>query len=345
MFICLCYGGYADICENPDACYHSGKQHLLEGNYSNSVVFFDTFLSIHPDNATVLNNLGIAYLRMKNCTYAEKLFDLASKDPLVAPLALQNKGLSLLCQGRTDEAEEVYTTLLDLNNSDSVSRYQRGIINYEKGDLPKAADDLQQASVLNPDDVEIQRAYATVLASLGKHDEGISLLEEIINHSPDDDLAWYNKAVILERKGEFKRAVQAYNSSIQIRPENHKAWFNMGIIFWNHYMLNESLSALNNVISLEPNMSEAWFFRGLVLKQKEDYKEATQSFENASRLSPGNEIYSAYLKKYSGIHQYAMNNEEKNLPFQYRKWQIVIPVCLVLGSWIFVIFLLRKKIR
>ena len=307
--------------------------------------YFSAILVLNPDNATALNNLGIAYLRMDNCSYAEKLFDMASRDPSVAPLALQNKGMSLVCQGRVDTAEGIFTTLIDQNRSDSVSRYQRGIIYYEKGDLLKANDDLKEAALQNPDDREIMRAYATTLAALGKYDEGLSKLEYIINMSPHDDLAWFNKAVILERKGEFKKAVDAYDSAIEIRPENHKAWFNKGIILWNHYMLNESLSALNTVISLEPNMSEAWFFRGLALKQLKNYDEASRSFQNASMLSPGNEIYSAYLKKYQGISLDDLDGDEKTFPFRYRIWQIILPMVVVSGSWIIGILWTRKRFR
>ena len=92
-------------------------------------------------------------------------------------------------------------------------------------------------------------------------------------------------------------------------------------------------------------MSEVWFFRGLVLKQLGEYDQASESFQNASRLYPENEMYSAYLKKYSGINQDKVGSDEKKFPFEYRIVQITIPIIILLGSWLFGFFVMRKKFK
>lgn len=333
----------ADSGCNVDSLIH-GKEALLNGDYNESITWFEKTLTLCPDNSTALNNQGIAFLRLGNCHKAADLFEKASNDKAVHQQALINLAMSLECQGQNQEAEGIYNTLIQENTSDTSALYRRGLLFYEREDWESALKDFQSGLQVNPHDIDLLRSYGVTLGSLGRNEDGLQVFNQILQMYPGDELSLYNKAVILEKTGRFKDAVDAYNDTIRINPENKQAWFNRGNIFWSHYILNESLQSFDSVISLDPNMSQAWYFRGLVLKQLGMVEDAADSFKRAIELEPHDSIYQAYYRKYKNIASQADGIQDKTLSLEYRSLLAIFPVIIIIGSWLIgLIYLLSRR--
>lgn len=324
LFIVPCYAG--------DAEYYNtlGKESIIAGNYSDAISFFTQAVQLDPKNATLANNRGIAYLRSGDCEAAEKSFRSAVNETTIRAQVLKNLVLSLRCQGKNVEASQLLHEVTNDVPLDPFSLYHQGMLAYDEGEYALAEDFFKKASSLSPNDTELLRSYGIALAALGRYDEGQQLMDQVLLLSPTDELAYYNKGIMYEKMGRFKDAVDAYNHTLELDKKNEGALFNKGIILWNHYLLNESLITFDSLLAMNPNLSEAWFFRGLVLKQQLNIEESTNSFKKAVDLSPDDQMYRAYLNKYSSVTGNPDLTQKITLSSKYRFLQIAFPFIIIL---------------
>lgn len=187
------------------------------------------------------------------------------ENPLLADLVDYRNGLSLLREGRADEAIQL----------------------------------LRRAQVSHPTDPAVPNALG--LALLYKRDYGAALkaFNVSIKLDPSFMEARNNKGVCLMEAGKLDDAVPEFQFVIDGPPSNEKnnARFNLGIVFKKHGDWAAAETQLTSVVASDPLYKGAYRERGLVRMKQDQHKLALEDFLAALKSDPKDQIanYNAAL--------------------------------------------------
>jgi tetratricopeptide (TPR) repeat protein len=129
---------------------------------------------------------------------------------------------ALIASGQTDAAAKIYAQMLSSNPQDPQALIREAEIQRQKGDYEKALATLKKAEGLVSGDLELSYNEALVYDALGRYDDAIKTLQQILETSktPDskyDDQARTNRALFLDRlaivareAGRTDEAIAAY---------------------------------------------------------------------------------------------------------------------------------------
>jgi len=119
--------------------YSSAKNNLIQA------------LKLTPNNAYVLNNLGIVYCQEGLWGKGLQYFDNALASEAAFTDAYYNKGFALLTLHHYGQAKEMFLKVLHLDEKYYKAYFQMGNIYFDKGDYQKAIDYYSQAIDIWPD--------------------------------------------------------------------------------------------------------------------------------------------------------------------------------------------------
>ena len=173
---------------------------------------------------------------------------LAQKNASPQVLAyLNNAGVNYTRDMRYEEADKIFTEILEIDPKQPDIWYNRGF----------------------------------VAAKLGRYDEAVMAYGRDTDLKPGDSEAWYQKASSLYYLKRYDEAVDACNRSLALEPKNPYAWYNLGIALTELKRFNESIQAYDKALSLKPDYSEAENNKGNVLSELGRYKDAIAAYDRA----------------------------------------------------------------
>ncbi|MEG5063843.1 tetratricopeptide repeat-containing serine protease family protein [Microcoleus sp. B3-A4] len=208
---------------------------------------------------------------------------------------------------------------LRLNNpNDAKTYYVRGLTRFDKGDLPGAVADFNQAIQTQSDYAEAyfyralaysdlkqmpqsiadySRAIALnagyvdayynrglVLSALGDKPGAIADYTQVIRLDRNFAAAYNNRGLALSDLGDQKGAIDDFNQALQINPGRANTYFNRGLAL---FRINNDRSALadyTQAIQLNPNYAKAFANRGITLVRMGDRQGAIADLQQAARL-------------------------------------------------------------
>jgi tetratricopeptide (TPR) repeat protein len=172
---------------------------------------------------------------------------------------------------------------------------------------------------------------ASVLHASGREDEGISLLERVLETSPDNRLVRTRLGSWYARKKDFQNAEKHLKRVIQIDPQYIEAYHNLGQLYAEFGHLEDATRVAQAVFSKFPRSTQAFGLMGMVRLQEKNYQgaleylnqaieylptyhealvnravaryflgdkeRALEDLKEASRIQPENEYYAAFVKQ------------------------------------------------
>jgi Flp pilus assembly protein TadD len=120
----------ADDPINPDWRVISARGTVLakQGNHKDAIPLYRRALALAPNQASVLNNLALAYTMDGQPEEAERLLRQASNQPGGDPRVAQNLALVLGVQGKFDESKQIATATMPADAASSNADYLRQIV-------------------------------------------------------------------------------------------------------------------------------------------------------------------------------------------------------------------------
>lgn len=127
----------------------------------------------------------------------------------------------------------------------------------------------------------------------------LEIYDEKIEADPTDIKAWENKSSVLLSMGRNEDAISVLNSAIEKNPDNPKAWNSKGFTLItiastdtnnSSGRYNESLRAFDKALALNTTtnttIAESWRGKGVVYSDLERYIEALKCFDKATEIDP-----------------------------------------------------------
>ncbi|MDF1683861.1 MAG: tetratricopeptide repeat protein [Legionellaceae bacterium] len=185
---------------------------------------------------------------------------------------LMNYGLTLMGEGRYDEAEKYFLRSLKLNPYYGVLHTNLGILKQAKGKTKEAETYFKQAMQYGPNDPGVLYFYATFLKSTGRIVEAKSLLQRLVRLSPghqggrdllleinqahtaenylDRSLSYYNNK-------QYEACIKACQQALRLKPNYAAAYNNMCSAYGQLGKYHEAEIACLEALKIDPTFQLA----------------------------------------------------------------------------------------
>lgn len=206
---------------------------------------------------------------------------------------IYQKGLQLLQQGKSEEADALFLNAHQLNQSDVDILNLLGIRFYQKQDYKNALHFLHSANALAPDSAHTLNNLGLIHNTLTQFQTALDFCERAIKKDGSIPEAHNNCGNALKGLKRYAEALNAYQKAIDLRPNYAEAFSNQGVVFLEQNLPEKAIDLFAKAINIKPNLAPAHNNLGNAYTVLGYSEEAYQSFERALQTNPN--YLDAYL--------------------------------------------------
>ncbi|PIW59987.1 tetratricopeptide repeat protein [Shewanella sp. CG12_big_fil_rev_8_21_14_0_65_47_15] len=152
------------------------------------------------------------------------------------------------------KAIEHYNKALNLDPSLHEARKQLAALYYGQGQLPDAAQVLQQGWLLYPQEFEFTLLLARVQQAMGDTESALTSLANIPDSHVLARQKWLAQSDLAQKQGQFTLAEQAYRQLLQLEPQQGKWWMGLGYALDSQQQFAQASQAYRSALS-HPGLS------------------------------------------------------------------------------------------
>ncbi len=167
--------------------YNRGREAFQEGRYAEARRELEAAQRMRPDDADVLNLLGLVYFKTNSFPEAEVIYRRLVKENASVFILHSNLGLILFKQGKLDEAEQYLLRSIELRPNYAKSHLYLGLLYRQRRKLGLALEHLRFAGadkLAREVEIEMQPRAAAAPSKLGSSDSRV-ITERIPAMTPD----------------------------------------------------------------------------------------------------------------------------------------------------------------
>jgi tetratricopeptide (TPR) repeat protein len=102
---------------------------------------------------------------------------------------------------------------------------------------------------------------------------------ETLEVQSDEQEVWYSQGTVLSNLGRYEEALASVDQVLANQPSNHTAWVFRGSVLTHMERYNEAITSFDQALKIQPKDKAAWLFRGVALHHLGDYKQAYASYD------------------------------------------------------------------
>ena len=309
---------------DPEAYNLLGVAYGQNGDVDRSLEMFQQLCRLAPNRPQVYNNLGAAYLRKEKPKEAENAFRHALRLSPNDVNALYNLGALLNTAHKYKESRPLLEHALRIERSSPVA-YEAavafagsgdrkaalkvlnsnpapsgeaavpwlrltGTLNLDEGNLGPAADALEKARVLAPEDRESAYALAMVRLKSNQADLALPLLDIALSSLPQSSRL-IREGSILASYGFYPQASSLFEQAAKENPESYDAQYNLAVVRLEHFKnAPGALEAAQHAQEIK-DTAEVEDLLGDICEAQAQYVDALRHYQEAARLAPSDDKY------------------------------------------------------
>jgi tetratricopeptide (TPR) repeat protein len=190
----------------------SGYDALRAGELDRAVSLLKRVVELDPKDRTAWNNLGRAYMGLRNIDAAIKAYRTQIEVNPYDEYAYNNLGLAFAASGRPAEAETAYAKQLEVNPLDRFAHANLGRLYIRQEQYDKAAAAFEKAIALTPDNSALLVQLGKAYLSLHKNEQATSSFARAVELAPAPG-TWNDVAYELSLRGVDLERAQRYAES------------------------------------------------------------------------------------------------------------------------------------
>jgi tetratricopeptide (TPR) repeat protein/transglutaminase-like putative cysteine protease len=260
----------------PEELIEAGAAALNSGNPREAIALLGRAAQLDPKSKQVYNNLGLAYLHLRQLEEAAGSFRQQLEINSFDEHAYNYLGLTLEQQQKFPEAAAAYRKQLEINPLDPAAHAALGALLLAQHQYSEAVPELDKAAVLAPESPGLQISLGQALLSSGQKDKALEAFQKgmDLDHSP---ATWNNVAGHLAAANiELESAARYAQSAISATDANLR----------NIQLARLSLDDLNQTA----NIGKYWDTLGWVYFKKGDLDRAERFIRAAWLLDQQGEV-------------------------------------------------------
>lgn len=262
-------------------------------NLSGAIQAMEEALKYNPEEVSHLVSLS----EMKRQTgetgaaiaIAQKAISLAKGNAA----AWANLGAALQQAKRVDEAKDAYLNALAIRPELPEVINNLGVLAKDEENWEVAIVYFEQASGLQPENVDFLINCSGALAALGRHEESESIGNRAIIISPNHPEVLNFLGNASKELGRLIEAESRYRQALAAKPEFAEAYSNLGIVLQQQKRSAEAEDCYRKALTINPLFSDAWLNLGVVCGMQGRVSEAESCYQHA--LDIKHDFVAAYL--------------------------------------------------
>ena len=224
--------------------------------WQNGVTIFSRTLAVTENNYVAENNLGLSLLEQGRVQEAIGHFAAAIRIKPDFAVAYHNLGMALQAQGRFEEAVRAYRQEICINGGTGAAYYRLGIALSSLGNLPEAVAMFRKSIAYFPDAPGGYAELGTVLTGLGRFEEAKKAYEQALRLQEDHPGIHNNYAMLLMRMGDRQGAVKHFREALRLQPAYANAHYRLSIIFREKGDAAAAAAHLQSAIEINPEFKD-----------------------------------------------------------------------------------------
>lgn len=273
--------------EDPKAHLLMGRVQFEQGRLEQSLASFEKAIEFDEGFADAHYRRGIVLQRWRRDVEAyESYVKAAELEPSNVHYLLA-AAETLVMQRRLDEAEALVDEKLPIFEYNAALRQLSAQIAALEGDRAKAAQLLDEARMLRPDDDQLLEEVVIARWRAGMHGaclEAITLLQGRLDEPRFDLVLLEARCLALVGRGEEAHA--AYRTLLRLRPDDVRTWIEFGSVAWDLEDWRRLAWCGGRLTDLAPDRFEGHLFKGLYERWRGELDLARGHFEDAAERAP-----------------------------------------------------------
>ncbi len=197
----------------------------------------------------------------------------------------QKRADQYYADGQFDQAEIEYKNVLKHTPQNAQAWSRLGLIYFDEGRLPAAAQFLNRASQLDTNNLQVRLDLGTIYLSAGKIKEARDTANFVLNKDPRNDQApilLAGAAISTNDISETRLRLQKMAATGDTAPLEVA----LGTLSFRQRDLKTAETCFQNAIKLDSKFSDAYSALGNLYLAKQDVNQAEQAFKTAMELPP-----------------------------------------------------------
>jgi tetratricopeptide (TPR) repeat protein len=299
-----------------------GWVYYRKGSYLNAIAEFQDALEMEPDSATINYHLGLAYLgnRQRDAAkeYLKKAVSLEpgllqgrlllceiylgersqelAREQIEASLALSPRDTRVLMQkaalnlvGRDSKAaQEAYKKVIELDPGNVPAHVRLGLLYQLTDRRDKALASLEQALVLDPNQMVALGLMLRIYLGQNKYEQAIALCERQQAAVGENTPLWayieYLKGNVFLAKKDLDAARRHLEKAIEINPNILMAYGMLAGIYVQEGKIPEAIGQYEKIISKNPRFVPGHMTLGTLYERKGDLEKAESYYRKALEI-------------------------------------------------------------
>ncbi|BAZ93193.1 uncharacterized protein FOKN1_0791 [Thiohalobacter thiocyanaticus] len=238
--------------------------------------------------------LGLARGQTADPTGAEHAFRRCTKIRPDLFGAWDNLGISLLQQGRLDEAETCFATSIRLNASNPIPHLSLGQLHRARQTMTASEAALREALMLDPRNAAVRLELAITLRLQGQADAALAEVRAALKRNPGLAPAWHLQGELLHAKADFQGALEAFQGALRLQPLA-ETWCSLGRMMEELNRRDAARDSYQQALKLQPGNLHARVRLGVVLSGKGEFDSARAHLETTLKAEPAHPVATAEL--------------------------------------------------
>ncbi len=201
---------------------------------------------------------------------------------------LTNQAYALHCANKLDEAEKIYSILLENNSSDPNVLNLYGLLCLSKGNHKKAIELLSKALIFNKD-AYIMTNLAKAYYMSSDIEKSLIFYKQAVELAPSEDI-YYSMGIAYKQLNHLDKAIEAYKKALTINPNNYNALYNLAVVYSDNNDIKNAISIASKAEFINPNDVDIHTLLSTFYESQNEYKKAIIHLEKAAQIT-NNYIY------------------------------------------------------
>jgi len=235
-----------------------------------------------PENASVLNDLGLVYIGTGETREAVEVLQKASRIDPDYPDTFNNLGGALLRLGDRAGAESAFRTAIQAQPDFAEAHRNLANLLSGGGNFAEAQYHFRKAVQSNPNDAVAHYEYGLALAQREQFREAKEQFQAASKTDPNLAEAHNALGEMLSIEGNANQAIQSFQRAVAVKPELAAAQLNLGMALLLQGRIADAKPHLERAIALNPDLFEAHLNLGRALSLEHDATGAAAHYRKAA---------------------------------------------------------------
>jgi predicted O-linked N-acetylglucosamine transferase (SPINDLY family) len=198
-------------------------------------------------------------------------------------------------EGRIDEAEAIYRSILLSEPGNASALHFLGVCAHQRGDDEAAASHIGAALAANPREPMAQNNLGLVYRRQGRLEDARACFDRALAAEPGNAVAYNNRGLVEKEMGRLDHALRDFAQATRLRGDFAEAFANLANVLLDQTAYGQSLQACDRALAVNAGIAVAHAMRGRALMEMGRLAEAVASMSRALAIEPGMPYLPGYL--------------------------------------------------